>query len=117
MNKILNILLSFLLITFLTKAQSSFLAEQGVAVFCPADMDSVRTLPSLALVKNLQPQGSVPDNWKTRPVFSKINGKSAVTITFDEHVVKRAVYRYIVFRVFLPVQSGIFSKKIPTRIH
>lgn len=86
MNKILNILLSFLLITFLTKAQSSFLAEQGVAVFCPADMDSVRTLPSLALVKNLQPQGSVPDNWKTRPVFSKINGKSAVTITFDEHV-------------------------------
>lgn len=49
-------------------------------------MDSVRTLPSLALVKNLQPQGFVPDNWKTRPVFSKINGKSAVTITFDEHV-------------------------------
>ena len=64
-----------LLISFVAKAQSSFLAEQGVAVFCPADMDSVRTLPSLALVKNLQPQGSVPDNWKTRPVFSKINGK------------------------------------------
>ncbi|MDD3322622.1 MAG: glycoside hydrolase family 31 protein [Paludibacter sp.] len=65
-------------------AQTSFLTNEGVAVFCPANMDSTGTLPSLALVKNLQPQGSVPDNWKTRPVFSKINGKSSVTITYDE---------------------------------
>ena len=64
-------------------AQTSFLAEPGVAVFCPADMDSVRTLPSLALVKNLQHQGLVSADWKTRPFFSKISGKSAVTIAFD----------------------------------
>ncbi|MFT3752851.1 MAG: glycoside hydrolase family 31 protein [Paludibacter sp.] len=81
-----KLLFLLLLISFVAKAQSSFLSEQGVAVFCPADMDSTRTLPSLALVKNLQPQGSVPDNWKIRPVFSKINGKSAVTITFNESV-------------------------------
>jgi len=78
----LSILILFLLY-IQVNAQTSFVAESGVAIFCPADMDSVRTLPSLALVKNLQPQGSVPVNWKITPVFSKVNGKSTVTITYD----------------------------------
>lgn len=72
----------FLLLPFLTQAQSSFLSEERVAVFCPADLDSARTLPSLALVQNLQPQKIVPSNRDIFPVFSKINGRSVATIAF-----------------------------------
>lgn len=81
--KSFKVLVTFLLIALAVNGQSSFLTEQGVVVFCPADLNSTQTLPSLALVKSLQSQGSVPANWKITPVFSKVNGKSTVTITYD----------------------------------
>ncbi|MDD3077639.1 MAG: glycoside hydrolase family 31 protein [Paludibacter sp.] len=88
MKQHLKFLLFLLLIVFNginSFAQTSFLAEPGVAVFCPANMDSARTLPSLAIIKDLQPEGTVPEDWKNTPVFYNVNGKTAVSISFDSN--------------------------------
>lgn len=65
-------------------AQSASLAEPGVAVFYPKDFDSIKTLPSLAIIKDLPKKDSLPENWKIRPEFVKIDGKNSVRIAFGE---------------------------------
>lgn len=67
-------------------AQSSSLAESGVAVFYPADFDSIHTLPSLAIIKELPKKDSLPADWAVRPEFVQIDGKNAVRFDLDEEI-------------------------------
>jgi alpha-glucosidase len=61
-------------------SQSSFLAYKGIAVFYPADFDSLQTLPSLVMEKELLPQKAVPSDWKIVPEFKTEDGKSIAEI-------------------------------------
>jgi len=67
----------------IAKAQTSFMADKGVAVFYPSGFDSAKTLPSFAITKQLKPQGVVAASWKLVPVFSSQNGKSIATLEYD----------------------------------
>ena len=40
--------------------QTSFLTTEGIAVFYPPKFDSVKTLPSLAIEKDLLPKKDIP---------------------------------------------------------
>ena len=59
-------------------AQSASLAEPGVAVFYPKDFDSIHTLPSLAVIKDLPKHDSLPAAWRVKPKFIQMDGKSSV---------------------------------------
>ncbi len=61
-------------------SQTSFLLSDQVAVFTPADFDSLEHLPSFALVKELVPGRRVPANWPLQPRFSRENGLSKVEL-------------------------------------
>ncbi|WP_373056489.1 TIM-barrel domain-containing protein [Zunongwangia sp. H14] len=67
-------------------SQSASITEPGVAVFYPADFDSIRTLPSLAIIKELPKRDSLPQDWSVRPNFVKIEGKNAVRFNLDEEI-------------------------------
>ncbi|MDD2306100.1 MAG: glycoside hydrolase family 31 protein [Prolixibacteraceae bacterium] len=79
------ILLLFSFLAGIATAQTSFLYSRDVAVFYPEQFEAERVLPSLAIIKDLQPMSSLPANWKVRPKFYKENGKNLVTITFDSY--------------------------------
>lgn len=83
-----RIFLISLFISILTTAysQTSFLTSKGVAVFNPLGMDSARTLPSMAIVKDLQPQSSLPEKWEIIPEFSTSNGKSIAKISVGNKI-------------------------------
>jgi alpha-glucosidase len=61
--------------------QTSFLTADGIAVFYPADFDSLQTLPSFAINKDLLPWKDIPSNWKLIPEFTVENGKSIAKIS------------------------------------
>lgn len=67
----------------ISEAQTSFMADKGVAVFYPLGFDSSKTLPSFAIAKQLQPKSSVATSWKLIPVFTIENGKSVATLLYD----------------------------------
>lgn len=85
----MKIRIAFLLVTLLffglktSFSQTSFLAEEGIAVFYPAGFDSSQTLPSLIIQKELVPQKSVPANWEIVPAFKIEDGKAIVEISYD----------------------------------
>lgn len=87
MNKILLI---FMVLAFcglnLSYGQTSFLTDDGVAVFYPAHFDSARTLPSFAIIQDLKPEGKVPAHWDIVPEFFQENGKAGVRIAYKRHV-------------------------------
>ena len=53
------------------QAQTSFLFDNNMAVFYPADFDSTQTLPSFAITKNLLYQNDVPETWEIREKAAK----------------------------------------------
>ncbi|MFD2825701.1 TIM-barrel domain-containing protein [Leeuwenhoekiella polynyae] len=59
-------------------AQSASLAEPDVAVFYPKDFDSIHTLPSLAVLKELPKRDSLPASWTIKPEFTTRDGKTSV---------------------------------------
>ncbi|MDT0643468.1 glycoside hydrolase family 31 protein [Zunongwangia sp. F363] len=67
-------------------SQSASITEPGVAVFYPAEFDSIRTLPSLVVIKELPKRDSLPQDWSVRPNFVKIEGKNAVRFNLDEEI-------------------------------
>lgn len=67
-------------------SQSASIAEPGVAVFYPADFDSIKTLPSLAVVKDLLKKDSLPSTWSLKPEFVQIEGKNAVRFDLEDDV-------------------------------
>lgn len=62
------------------------MVDEGVAVFYPANFDSIRTLPSLALVKDLVSQNTLSADWKLIPIYTVENGKTVVRIPYDGQV-------------------------------
>ena len=67
-------------------SQSASLAEPGVAVFYPVGFDSIGTLPSLAVVKDLKKRDSLPATWSLKPQFVQIEGKNAVRFDLEEDI-------------------------------
>ncbi len=68
------------------QAQTSFLFDNNMAVFYPADFDSTQTLPSFAIQPDLLYQADVPADWEIRPVFTtNENGKTMVEILYDSN--------------------------------
>lgn len=61
-------------------AQQSYLADQNVAVFYPANYQTEAHSPSPIFLHDLAPVGNVPSNWRLIPVYSEQAGKSVVTI-------------------------------------
>ena len=67
-------------------AQSSSLAQSGVAVFYPADFDSINTLPSLAIIKDLPKRDSLPGDWAIKPEFVTQDGKTSVHFDLNANI-------------------------------
>ncbi|MEH6406854.1 MAG: TIM-barrel domain-containing protein [Leeuwenhoekiella sp.] len=67
-------------------AQSSSLSESGIAVFYPADFDSINTLPSLAIIRDLPKRDSLLQDWSVKPEFIKMEGKNSVHFDLDDDI-------------------------------
>lgn len=65
--------------------QKSFLTASGMAVFYPVGFDSVLTLPSFSIEKELLPWKDIPSGWALRPQFSIENGKAIAKVTWPGH--------------------------------
>ncbi len=61
-------------------AQTSFMTDQNVAVFYPANYQSEAHSPSPIFLHDLAPVGTVPADWRLRPVYTEVDGKSVATI-------------------------------------
>ncbi|WP_321333673.1 TIM-barrel domain-containing protein [uncultured Bacteroides sp.] len=84
MNKIfLYVLLGLFCLVPVAKGQQSYLYNKDVAVFYPANFDSLSTLPSSAVVKELVRQSALPDSWSIRPVYSTEKGKAVAALQVD----------------------------------
>lgn len=66
------------------KAQQSYMTDQNVAVFYPANYQTEAHSPSPIFLHDLAPVGNVPADWRLRPVYSENGGKSVVTIQITE---------------------------------
>ena len=64
------------------QAQTAFLCERDIAVFYPADFDSARMMPSLAIIRDLKPSGKLPARWSIKPEYSVADGKSVVSFAY-----------------------------------
>ncbi|MCL1943426.1 MAG: DUF5110 domain-containing protein [Candidatus Azobacteroides sp.] len=85
MKKILLTLFSFLIgFTLHVYSQTSFLFDENMAVFYPAGFDSVQTLPSPAVERDLLPISDIPVDWGIIPVYGTDSGKVTVTINCEE---------------------------------
>jgi alpha-glucosidase len=85
----LKIILFLLILIFGIKplySQTSFLTAEGIAVFYPAGFDSLQTLPSFAIGKDLLPWKDIPSGWKIIPDFTRENGKSIAKIACGGYV-------------------------------
>lgn len=61
-------------------AQQSFLIDNRVAVFYPANYDAAQHQPSPIFLRELAPiSQNLPDDWQLRPRFTKENGHSVAT--------------------------------------
>ncbi|MDT0676694.1 TIM-barrel domain-containing protein [Autumnicola musiva] len=67
-------------------SQSASITEPGVAIFYPADFDSIKTLPSLAVIKDLPKRDSLPADWAVRPEYFQVDGRNAVRFNLDEDI-------------------------------
>lgn len=65
-------------------AQQAYLADDNVAVFYPAHYQSEAHSPSPIFLHDLAPVGNVPADWRLRPVYSEVDGKSVVTLPIAE---------------------------------
>ncbi|NDW11048.1 TIM-barrel domain-containing protein [Dysgonomonas sp. 520] len=82
--KIFLFILPFLIASY-SNAQKSFLFDEDMAVFYPADFDSVQTLPSFAIQKDLLYNQDLPSDWQIKPVYGvDSDGKVTVELAFDE---------------------------------
>lgn len=68
----------------LSYGQTSFMADDSIAVFYPAHFDSSGTLPSLIFEKSLKERGPVLSGWKITPHFKIENGKSIAEIDYPD---------------------------------
>ena len=79
-------ILQGLAVAVIAMAQASFMSDDSIAVFIPANYDAFNHQPSLVFVKELGFQGGIPANWRLKPVFSQRDGKQIATIHVGEGV-------------------------------
>lgn len=79
-------ILQGLAVAVIAMAQASFMSDDSIAVFIPANYDACNHQPSPVFVKELGFQGGIPANWRLKPVFSQRDGKQIATIHVGEGV-------------------------------
>ena len=84
--KMLLLVSILVLNVFMSWSQTSNMAGDNIAVFYPNNFNPSGTLPSLIFTNDLTDKGSVPASWSIKPVFSTINGKSVVKISYTGNV-------------------------------
>ena len=75
-----------LAVAVIAMAQASFMSDDSIAVFIPANYDASNHKPSPVFVKELGFQGGIPTDWRLKPVFSQRDGKQIATIHVGEGV-------------------------------
>ena len=79
-------ILQGLAVAVIVMAQASFMSDDSIAVFIPANYDASNHQPSQVFVKELGFQGGIPADWRLKPVFSQRDGKQIATIHVGEGV-------------------------------
>jgi alpha-glucosidase len=79
-------ILQGLAVAVIVMAQASFMSDDSIAVFIPANYDASNHQPSPVFVKELGFQGGIPADWRLKPVFSQRDGKQIATIHVGEGV-------------------------------
>ena len=79
-------ILQGLAVAVIAMAQASFMSDDSIAVFIPANYDASNHQPSPVFVKELDYQGGIPANWRLKPIFSQRDGKHIATIHVGEDV-------------------------------
>ena len=79
-------ILQGLAVAVIAMAQASFMSDDSIAVFIPANYDASNHQPSPVFVKELGFQDGIPADWRLKPVFSQRDGKQIATIHVGEGV-------------------------------
>ena len=79
-------ILQGLAVAVIVMAQASFMSDDSIAVFIPANYDASNHQPSPVFVKELGFQGGIPTDWHLKPVFSQRDGKQIATIHVGDGV-------------------------------
>ena len=79
-------ILQGLAVAVIAMAQASFMSDDSIAVFIPANYDASNHQPSPVFVKELGFQGGIPADWRLKPVFSQRDGKQIATIHVGDGV-------------------------------
>ncbi len=79
-------ILQGLAVAVIVMAQASFMSDDSIAVFIPANYDASNHQPSPVFVKELGFQGGIPADWHIKPVFSQRDGKQIATIHVGDGV-------------------------------
>ena len=79
-------ILQGLAVAVIAMAQASFMSDDSIAVFIPANYDASNHQPSPVFVKELGFQGGIPADWRLKPAFSQRDGKQIATIHVGEGV-------------------------------
>lgn len=83
MKKLIALLMLLSLQSIQIMAQESHLYSKNIALFYPANYDREAMEPSFAIIRDLSKGSELPDSWRVRPHFSKVNGKNHITISVD----------------------------------
>ena len=79
-------ILQGLAVAVIAMAQASFMSDDSIAVFIPANYDASNHQPSPVFVKELGFQDGIPADWRLKPVFSQRDGKQIATIHVGDGV-------------------------------
>ena len=82
----LLLVLQGLAVAVIVMAQATFMSNDNIAVFIPANYDSSCHQPSPIFVQELVPTAALPHDWRLKPVFSQREGKQIATIHVGEGV-------------------------------
>lgn len=82
----LLLILQGLAVAAIAMAQATFLSNDSIAVFIPANYDASCHQPSPIFVQELVPTAALPANWQLKPVFSQCEGKQVATIHIGDGV-------------------------------
>ena len=80
------LILQGLAVAAIAMAQATFLSNDSIAVFIPANYDASCHQPSPIFVQELVPTAALPANWQLKPVFSQREGKQVATIHIGDGV-------------------------------
>ena len=79
-------ILQGLAVAVIAMAQASFMSDDSIAVFIPANYDASNHQPSPVFVKELGFQDGIPADWRLKPLFSQRDGKQIATIHVGDGV-------------------------------